>query len=364
MRPIIKISDPNEIYYELPDPNTTFTITYKDSEDDIISQQYTYQEAEQTLDATAERLRQNPFTTLTDDEAKIDELLRSKLAKIYPLSRADLVRNTGYVCNYCGVPVFNGFHVEHTLAKKWYPSDMTNWPNLLFACPSCNSAKGDSPSGIGFDKDTDYIWPDVADDNVHTAIQYKFINNNKATRKNNYKTAKGDVYAQLNLLADMQWLGFSITTYSENGNILIRVPYNQMFVAVILDKTGDGWYTEADRTIHSMFNMNRYAYFSTAGDRRLVERTLTWLWSSKAVVDLHAFENNIATNPNIPKQAITEARTVLLEQIKDSMVVSGFWSVWYTVLDKSTSAMTPANKLSLTNHLESNRFFGTNLSKL
>lgn len=45
------------------------------------------------------------------------------------------------LCAYCGIRLFDEYHIDHVVPLA---RGGTNWPdNLLLACPTCNSSKGD-----------------------------------------------------------------------------------------------------------------------------------------------------------------------------------------------------------------------------
>jgi len=67
---------------------------------------------------------------------------------LYKNAHHDLINTLGYYCSYCGIPVGISVHVEHKLPKVSYPNRAVLWDNLLLACNSCNSSKGEKPSRL------------------------------------------------------------------------------------------------------------------------------------------------------------------------------------------------------------------------
>ena len=68
----------------------------------------------------------------------------NKLEAFYPEARRDLITNLDEVCSYCGMPVRDDAHVEHTLPKSYFPAQVLLWNNFLLAC---REARGGSRRG-------------------------------------------------------------------------------------------------------------------------------------------------------------------------------------------------------------------------
>jgi hypothetical protein len=66
--------------------------------------------------------------------------LRSRYIEAGPA----LVRNLGPYCAYCEITA-SGYDVEHEVAKSPYIDTIVSWTNLLPACRTCNTLKGNKP---------------------------------------------------------------------------------------------------------------------------------------------------------------------------------------------------------------------------
>lgn len=103
----------------------------------------------------------------------------TKTVKNYKHWRRDLVDRIGEYCAYCNNAIPESPQVEHVVPKNpkssQFAPDPLDWDNLLLACGSCNSAKGDKP----FLSSTHYM-PEIH--NTHLIFEYetaKAIGGNK-----------------------------------------------------------------------------------------------------------------------------------------------------------------------------------------
>src|ERR1700733_6857828 len=81
----------------------------------------------------------------------------------YDVLRTYLFDALGPYCSYCEAPISNASAVEHKVPKETLSRFATAWYNLLIACQSCNSAKGQTPLNKNNNyRDTlaQWVWPD------------------------------------------------------------------------------------------------------------------------------------------------------------------------------------------------------------
>lgn len=328
----------------------------------------TYGQAYAFLDCVIAKERSGQALTAT--ETKLSEQIMNNLSRVYPGARQNLIDDLGIYCSYCGIPVISGISVEHTIPKSVQPQFMLTWANFLVSCPSCNSVKSDHPfnipSGIGNKTDEnfdDFVWPDV--NNTVRAIQYKLIKVTNKKNKDNRVFPTGDE-ADIAMIGNMM-LSPNLATISLNNlNAEVNVAINDgsppFSVAAILIPQGDQQ-REAKNTIETMFKFNGYSYWADVGDRRLTERTLTWLWAVQAT-------GNLITVP-VPDDADMErddklaAHNAMIAQIKDTMFFSGYWSVWATVIETYGSFLNFGDFQTLLNFLANPaNFAGTDPTRL
>ena len=68
----------------------------------------------------------------------------SKTLNQYQETKGDLIDRLGEYCSYCEMQLNAVLAVEHVQPKSQHPHLLLVWDNFLIACPSCNSAKGDT----------------------------------------------------------------------------------------------------------------------------------------------------------------------------------------------------------------------------
>lgn len=96
----------------------------------------------------------NPRTNKGDinfNKAEDKAIYRGYLKKLnegysWGSARRDLIEAIGAYCSYCDSPISSHLHIEHRLPKSLFPEFAFNYANFLLACPTCNSAKGNSPN--------------------------------------------------------------------------------------------------------------------------------------------------------------------------------------------------------------------------
>ncbi len=74
---------------------------------------------------------------------------RNKVVTDYDQWRADLIKQIGFYCAYCNMPLSHSLQVEHVIAKNPMPGQPHGlrlaWANMLLACGPCNNAKDNKP---------------------------------------------------------------------------------------------------------------------------------------------------------------------------------------------------------------------------
>jgi uncharacterized protein (TIGR02646 family) len=79
------------------------------------------------------------------------------VAAEYTQFRNVLTERLGAYCSYCEHPLSDLVPIEHVQPKSLYPALINEWDNLLLACYSCNSAKGDADVTLA-----QYRFPDTS----------------------------------------------------------------------------------------------------------------------------------------------------------------------------------------------------------
>jgi 5-methylcytosine-specific restriction endonuclease McrA len=205
----------------------------------------------------------------------------NKLGAFYPEARRDLITNLDEVCSYCGMPVRDDAHVEHTLPKSYFPAQVLLWNNFLLACRDCNSKKSNTPSGAVNDSQADYAWP-------HSTLQaimitYRLVSYTQYQQQQSYRKPIIDEFVKTEELIQL----------IHKGEVNIEMPTREVREVVIsgvlkanLAVMAFTNVLEARRTVEYMLELNRYTYTKDVSDRRLIERTQAWIQAVDAVRNL------------------------------------------------------------------------------
>ena len=78
-----------------------------------------------------------------------------KVYTSYRQAIGDLEERLGVYCSYCERRLPASLAVEHMAPKSCHPTQLLDWNNLLLACVTCNSVKGEIDIA-----DDDVLWPD------------------------------------------------------------------------------------------------------------------------------------------------------------------------------------------------------------
>jgi len=273
----------------------------------------------------------------------------NKLGAFYPEARRDLITNLDEVCSYCGMPVRDDAHVEHTLPKSYFPAQVLLWNNFLLACRDCNSKKSNTPSGAPNDTQTDYAWP-------HSTLQgnmitYRLVSYTQSQDKQSYRTPIIAGYVETGPLIRLIHKGevSIVMPTRESREVVISGVLNANLAVMAFSNTG-----EAKRTVEYMLELNRYTYTKDVSDRRLIERTQAWIQAVDAVRNLYIVEGKADA-----------VRQAVLEQVADTIQATGFWSVWAMVFVVEAVHILPADARTLIkDYLLSKAFPGTSGTRL
>lgn len=247
-----------------------------------------------------------------------------QLSQYYKNARFDLRTQLGEECVYCGIPTRARMAVEHVQPKNLFPGSMLLWSNFLPSCADCNSRKSAKPSGLPGDTLADYLWPqDMPAGHPFTYKLYLYeqttLDGWDATPDLNgtlRELSVDDVFGmffhnniQLALPNVGHWAITATIPITSVGPV-------QMSLALLTLVAGSA----ADHTADKLVALNWYSGNQEAGDRRLIDRTQTWLQALDALFLLNQIRNESAL-----------LRQPFIDQIKETIEMSGFWSVWAEV---------------------------------
>lgn len=295
------------------------------------------------LESTANR------TAGEDLDLEDKQFYLTKLENIYPEARRDLIANLDEVCSYCGMPVRDDAHIEHVLPKSYFPAQVLLWNNFLLACRDCNSKKSNTPSGAANDTQADYAWPHI---NLHASmISYRLVSYTQYQVQQNYRKP---------IISEFIKTG-ELIRLIHKGEVSIEMPTRETPEVVISGVLNANLAVmaftnvpEVRRTVEYMLELNRYTGAKDVSDRRLIERTLAWIQAVDAVRNLYIVQGVAGV-----------VLKAMLEQVADTILATGFWSVWAMVFVVEASNILPHDALLfIKNYLLSNAFSGTSTSRL
>jgi hypothetical protein len=264
----------------------------------------------------------NAATTLLI--ARKNRYITKVLSKIYTGARFDLIASLDEVCAYCGMPLRGDIAVEHIQPKSLFPLLMLRWDNFLPACRDCNSRKQNRPTNQGNDLLINYIWP-------HTSLKKRMFGCGlylyDQVIRDRVQATPDPAHASP---VEMPHLIELIAT----KNIVITLPTADEWAVLATTYDGDGHAAQhkmavlirsvqsaqAQQTIDTLLKLNSYTADNSASDRRLIERTQVWLLAVQAMYGLIAI-----------RDAPLATRTLLIQQIQDTILMTGFWHVWVEV---------------------------------
>jgi hypothetical protein len=237
----------------------------------------------------------------------------------YDVLRTYLFDALGPYCSYCEAPISNDSAVEHKVPKETLSRFATAWYNLLIACQSCNSAKGQTPLNKNNNyRDTlaQWVWPDKTEqlrsdprpglpvDETYKLLTYEYSSKTQVQLQNAGIARNAQVTMPWSTTAyRMLWVLPNATTIGTNTTLETRV-----------------------KTTIARLNLNSYDSSSSAyNDRRVINRTAAY---TAAV----ATQNNLETAVRIAGGNARDARVLLVIQAcRQTIIATGFWSVWFWV---------------------------------
>jgi hypothetical protein len=225
----------------------------------------------------------------------------------YTYWRPHLVGRLGEYCSYCEIPLGVNLAVEHKQPKADSKVDAGDWDNLLLACTNCNSRKSskgatDRKSDKGADKDSIESWAMFPDNKNYRRSYLKY---SKQKRSKAQLRAAG-LLAEKPLADD-----------------------KEEFERVWVEPNGTSLYADRLKEMIKVVGLNAFRVDEVdpkASDRRVRNRTIAW----DRATDLAA----------VLKKTDTLWRPIILAQIRETAVATGFWSVWVTVFDPTKSGAT------------------------
>jgi hypothetical protein len=270
------------------------------------------------------------------------KLLITSISNIYPLSRGYLIKTIGPYCSYCGMFVRASLAVEHMLPKSEFPGKSVDWDNFLLACTNCNSLKGSKPPKS--DGPTPqavydlYAWPDR--DNTDYGHNLRNVSNLTFTKE---KLTTVDEETGEKITVDTKtknisnapdasdinpdWIyrmfndqKFAMVVHS--GEVYVYLEGNSSSINKIALQINDSPMPTAPKfgKTLKLGKLNKFVSEVDVTDRRVPCRTMVFFRTCSAMNDLN-------TLSNAPTQA-NEMMSLLMEQIKNTMLVTGYWNVW------------------------------------
>ena len=335
MRPLIK-QEEADAYYEEPDDNYLVRMRKYDSM--TIEEIYDFFE---TYDWYAIE-NESPQNRTQDEQnaLKKKKFLVNKKLGFYGEARYDLLEDIGFYCAYCGMPILDNSnaHVEHVKPKSWYPQKMLLWDNFLISCRDCNDRKSNNPTGQPGNKKSSFVWPDEdsVDTETITCSLVAYVRDNSFHEKNPATAFRTGVPLQELIQGiNNQVVTIRIATVTQSppshrnevNNEVLYTNTSQLFsvdrkIAVILHGSNQ----QAIDTIGRLLKLNQYKIGSDATDRRVVERTMSYVQA------VDALNNALLYDDFWKRHEVSDAVwDALTKQIEDAAKATGFWSVWYHI---------------------------------
>ncbi len=264
--------------------------------------------------------------------------------KDYSFFRPYLIARLGEYCSYCEVPLGLNLAVEHMLSKKESINE-NDWNNFLLGCTNCNShklAKTKSEDSVL----NNFVWPSI--ENVVTSNTFDLM-----TYKKEAKTVS-------QLIADDVFLDFKDERAKNQKKKLYpdidTQTYNYVWAYPSALNSAIG--KKVKGTIR-LVGLNDFIpgnspdeFHENASDRRVFNRTAAWDRAEKLATLLVTYHSNVAANQL--------AIDLLKDQIKETAIATGFWSIWMTVFKSKTFADDITSKQILRDlFVDNNVFPGT-----
>jgi HNH endonuclease len=235
------------------------------------------------------------FQTLRGNEV-------ARQVKEYGYYRPFLVERLGEYCSYCEVPLGVNLAVEHMLSKTQSINDK-DWNNLLLGCTNCNSHKSDKT----VDKTvlSRYFWPSISNSrnfNTFDMLTYEL----KETTVSNLVAA--GVLKDKKSYPDKTTAKYTYVWVYPSATPPYKANRAKILDTILMMGLNDFTPEDSD---------------PKASDRRLFNRTTAWQ-RAKAMA-------NLLSNYYQANQQDSQAALLLRDQIKETAIATGFWSVWVTV---------------------------------
>jgi hypothetical protein len=218
----------------------------------------------------------------------------------YSYWRPHLVRRLGEYCSYCEVPLGVKLAVEHKDPKRNPGVDPEAWSNLLLACTNCNSRKRDKRSWEG----DITSWAMFPDNKLYQRSDLTFSKEKRTkTQLREWGLLeKGKAADDDKQKCDFVWVEAKAkSAHRERLERMIRLAGLNAFSLADADPK--------------------------QSDRRVRNRTLAWDRATRLAQLLR--DND---EPDI------------LEQIRQTAIATGFWSVWVTVFESELPKSAGRNK--------------------
>lgn len=264
--------------------------------------------------------------------------------KDYSFFRPYLIARLGEYCSYCEVPLGLNLAVEHMLSKTESINE-NDWNNFLLGCTNCNSHKRAKTKSEDSVLDN-FVWPSI--DNAVTSNTFDLM-----TYKKEAKTVS-------QLIADDVFLDFKDERAKNQKKKLYpdidTQTYNYVWAYPSALNSAIG--KKVKGTIR-LVGLNDFIpgnspdeFHENASDRRVFNRTAAWDRAEKLATLLVTYHSNVAANQL--------AIDLLKDQIKETAIATGFWSIWMTVFKSKTFADDITSKQILRDlFVDNNVFPGT-----
>lgn len=259
----------------------------------------------------------------------------------YDVLRTFLFIALGGYCSYCEAPISNDSAVEHKVPKNGgtgFPICATQWRNLLIACQSCNSAKGQKPSRADAynpgNQESFYlntlnlwVWPDKtgqmpqqASPAVDESLRlFKF----EYSEQSQVQLGGRGLVRPSSIQPTLSWA-------NERHKMVWVIP-NEAFIGA-----NAALRTRVLTTIQGL-NLNYYnSSDTTFNDRRVLNRTMAADRAGKALANLQSVVTK--ANNNLYHDAVL----LMIKAIRQTIIATGFWSVWFGIFRGALSNQDPS----------------------
>jgi HNH endonuclease len=265
----------------------------------------------------------------------------------YDVLRSFLFSLLGAYCSYCEAPISNDSQVEHKVHKSektGFVDFATQWRNLLISCQSCNAAKGRSPMISGSDQKSLaaytrtlnlWVWPDstakmgseapMPGDESYQLFTFEH------TAKTQIQLRDAGLVRE-NTVKNEPWA-------SESRTMLWIVP-NETYIRGLQSELGDAGVAILKKRVQATIQGLNLNFLNTSNpgynDRRVVNRTAAMEAASSALRNL---ENILMASGTVSHPAVK----LMISAIRQTLIATGFWSVWFWVFRKALDSPAHSN---------------------